>query len=855
MRISLFIVFLFSFLGVNSQIFEKLYQSSAQFPINGGGAHVYDTLNGAVILSGSTQNYKGNLIKVNTSGDTVWRKIINYKGGRGYNPEGFLKMNNGDIHIVGYSYEPNNAILDNRVIIRKYDSNGNYIGYDSTVIGLNPGVGISCTEPDSNGDYYYSYHNDSIIASSSTNTSFSQVFEKRSQSGNVLWTKAFTYVGSPVPDSAVFGRCLGVNKDNSFWLRWSYSGMMISNFQRIEKYSSGGVLQYTLDPTTYYPGISPDYMYTYGMTSLKDSSIVFTMQRGNNFSNTVYHCALIRISKTGALLDSMSFYNVFFDQLTETRNGELVGTYQTMNPNNQTGTSGVVFMSKQFGVRQYFPLLFGNGVLGTGKLSPNNKSGAFFSFPTNQDIFVASFDSLFNTYPNELNGDISLDNDKNCIASAPDYSINQGLVKAVDALNNTFATFSNPNGSCKLKLPTSSFTVTHVTPANKNVNCSNAVGTLTTTGNTTVTTNYKDTLIPNLKDVVISTFLSGRKPGDTTSASIYFKNVGSNTVTQTMKYVMDTSFTFIWSSPTITAQVGDTLYYSINSLKPDSFSNVLLLFNISASLPLGSTIKTKAIFNQASDLTPWNNIDSVSKIASLTSPKNVTINPGFNTNSLQVNKPLYFDGNEELTYKINYQNRSGYLAKDLIVIDSLDKNIDINSLKLIYSKHTITNLVVKNRAVILKFKQCNIPDSSQSPNHSKGEIVFSVKAKQGLPVNTPIFNSALTLFDIYESVETNKTLNRIKGYDVGVKEFVNVKKESFVKLFPNPTNEYCYVYSGEKDLQKVALYDLAGRKLMEVIEIQGNILDLDTKEILSGVYIIQTTVENKVYTNKLVITK
>lgn len=80
----------------------------------------------------------------------------------------------------------------------------------------------------------------------------------------------------------------------------------------------------------------------------------------------------------------------------------------------------------------------------------------------------------------------------------------------------------------------------------------------------------------------------------------------------------------------------------------------------------------------------------------------------------------------------------------------------------------------------------------------------------------------------------------------------NITDQSNISIFPIPTSDYLnIIYPGENYLNKVSLFDLNGRKIMEKTNL-SNEIQLDLSFLLQGTYIIIVDTDKKRIVNKIV---
>jgi hypothetical protein len=835
-----FLFFLLLPVFLKSQIFEKNFLNPLYFPPTGNQIHHYDTINGTYVVFGDLNSpTKGGLVKINKLGDTLWSKKLHLHQGKTFNPEGLILLNNSYLVVIGYSYGPNTWCC-NSLYFDYYDLLGSYLVTDSITLGIAQGYNLQTIGPDNNGDYYLNYRNDILQGQTIIRNA---ILEKRNSNNVVVWQKQYS---SSVPQGSSNYHTISdfaVTNDNSIY--------MLRNGAFVEKLNSSGVTQFTVNPGSLYPPSNINTVLPYKIIGLKDSSFIVESQVTDtstvvlNLRNSIAH-----YSSSGVLIDSLTLSNIFFSSMTESNNGEIVCNYNIYAP-SYSG-AGILFLNSNLTIRNFYPFNLWSGIYNTGKLSANNVGGAFYTcgYSSGNTLItqVCSFDSLMNTYPNKILGSVHLDNDKDCNNSIPDYNLTGNLISASNGSMQSFISITNSIGDYTLTLPNNTYTLQHIPATNKLNSCGGYSVSLITTGTTTLTKNYFDTLVPNIKDMQVVSFLSSKKPGDNTFLYVFYQNNGTNTVSANISIVKDSSFQFINASSPLSSISGDTLIYSFNNLKPDSSGQLILSFIINPSLPLGSNLSLVSSCFQNNDISPWDNVDSISTQASMWSPKNSSASTGFDANSIQVDKPFLIDGNETLVYKINFQNTNKRSVKKLVIMDSLNKNLDLTTFKIIKSSHSISNIRIEKNILYVVYENINLPDSATSSSHSNGFLVYSIKPKSSLPLGTLINNRSSFAFDLFPLKNTNNVVNKINRYVVGIKE--NNPHDQNLLLFPNPTNDQVVLMSNTI-INSIELITLEGKVVMTSKNINAKETTLHLGHLSQGLYLMKISTENEFIVKKV----
>lgn len=183
------------------------------------------------------------------------------------------------------------------------------------------------------------------------------------------------------------------------------------------------------------------------------------------------------------------------------------------------------------------------------------------------------------------------------------------------------------------------------------------------------------------------------------------------------------------------------------------------------------------------------------------------------------------------TYTIHFQNLGNTTASNVSIVDTLDTDLDINSLNVISSSHPY-HLILSNGILRINFDNIYLPDSVNDFKESNGSITFQIKAKANLMAGTQITNRAGIKFDFNDYILTNSTLNTI---DIPTNTYAN-KPINQISIFPNPSNG-TFELSSEENLRQIFIRDCTGRIVFEKQLRQKNI-KFDLGYLKSGLYIV-----------------
>lgn len=199
------------------------------------------------------------------------------------------------------------------------------------------------------------------------------------------------------------------------------------------------------------------------------------------------------------------------------------------------------------------------------------------------------------------------------------------------------------------------------------------------------------------------------------------------------------------------------------------------------------------------------------------------------------------DKNQELNYRIRFQNTGTDTAFLVVILDTLSDNLDLLSIRNVRSSHNMQMSILPGRILQFAFANILLPDSNVNEAASHGFVSFEIDLANDLPIGTEITNTAFIYFDQNPAVVTNTTLNTIgelfKTW-LAVTELYTLENQ--VSLYPNPTQGLLNLQIAGAVTQPVtfSVFDLSGKLLHQIVLPAGNnhqvLLDLQ-----QGMYLFE----------------
>jgi fimbrial isopeptide formation D2 family protein len=199
----------------------------------------------------------------------------------------------------------------------------------------------------------------------------------------------------------------------------------------------------------------------------------------------------------------------------------------------------------------------------------------------------------------------------------------------------------------------------------------------------------------------------------------------------------------------------------------------------------------------------------------------------------------YVPQNTNFTYTVHFQNTGTDTAYNVSIIDTIDADLDFNSLYIVGSSHQMTIDVIDNHILKFNFYNIMLPDSGTNLAGSEGFVIYKVKAKPNAIVGTEWKNTAYIYFDFNEAIITNTTLNTLELL-TGVEE----RTAESLSIAPNPANEIVTVNFEGSYTGNVIITDVTGRVVKQVQVNNANRVNISTSDLSNGFYQLSTTGNN-----------
>ncbi len=284
--------------------------------------------------------------------------------------------------------------------------------------------------------------------------------------------------------------------------------------------------------------------------------------------------------------------------------------------------------------------------------------------------------------------------------------------------------------------------------------------------------------------------------------------------------------------------VAYTVTWTTDSISPGSSRNYNALFNLPASTPLGTILINSATITGTPGTLEYDFTDNTSNLIK-------TVIGSFDPNDKKVTpEGLGATGdvlhNTHFDYRIRFQNTGTASAINVFVMDTIDSNLDLNTLVIHRTSHNY-DLVINGNILTWRFFNINLPDSNTNEPASHGFIEYSILPKPGLADGTTIENVAAIYFDFNAPVITNTTLNTMQSSLASIE---NIDANDQLLVFPNPATQDITILprfeiSGRVD---VSVLDILGKHIQTVYHgefVKSSSFKADVSKLSKGMYLLR----------------
>lgn len=339
---------------------------------------------------------------------------------------------------------------------------------------------------------------------------------------------------------------------------------------------------------------------------------------------------------------------------------------------------------------------------------------------------------------------------------------------------------------------------------------------------------------PNVHDLRIVAN-SGNVPWPNATVHFYATYSNHGTVVEpgdSIFCLKDSHYAFVSAVPAPALVSGDSIIWTYSNLAVNAHSNIHLVLHADTLITAGDTLHTYwKIDPTAGDAFVADNTDTNQQICI----------SSFDPNFKEVSPDGQIANTQQLDYVIHFQNTGTASASNIFVHDTLDANVDMNTLQWTGSSHPMYYQIDGNRHITFIFAGINLPDSNSNEPLSHGWVSYRVYPKNTLSTGNKIHNRASIIFDYNTPVLTNTTENII-GESIPTVISAFSERSKNLMLYPNPAEaEITLIAATNMHDALIRISDLTGHIwLSQAWKGEGR-QTLSLQQFPSGMYFVDVT--------------
>lgn len=285
--------------------------------------------------------------------------------------------------------------------------------------------------------------------------------------------------------------------------------------------------------------------------------------------------------------------------------------------------------------------------------------------------------------------------------------------------------------------------------------------------------------------------------------------------------------------------------WNLRELNPMQQGTIMITDSVSATATLGKRAEVRAYFrNPPDDCDLSNNMRiDYNEVVGAVDPNDILVFPAG-----------AIEKEDELTYKIRFQNVGTKFAQRVFIQDTISPYLDLASFELQGASHDYKYQISEDRVISFTFDRIFLPDSNSNEAASHGFIEYKITPGQAIPAGILIENRAAIQFDYNEFIITNTVQNQI----VNSLEWAEQNK-LYLSVSPNPLEveaqaEIRHIEDAgiRIDIDKLEIYTLNGSLLSASKDLNASSVSIRKSQLKTGLYLVKAYDKNGFsYTEKL----
>ncbi len=377
---------------------------------------------------------------------------------------------------------------------------------------------------------------------------------------------------------------------------------------------------------------------------------------------------------------------------------------------------------------------------------------------THENIIVAYDPACFSTISGYVYND-------DMLQTCNPNDVSSGFANVMVQLDNGDITFTNADGYYEFEVFPGTYTISlQLSTLQYEFVCADPITvTIASTGEINANNNFF-LKYGDYTDLDIKVVKGNARPGFEQWVRVCAMNHGDAPMNGTVTMVHDAIQTFVDASPAqSTYDIGtQTIVWEFTNLQPGQIFVYYAYLYLAPTVEIGTELNfTFNIDPVEFDDLPENNMEVCTEfVTGSYDPNDKNVSP------MGEESVGYIDPDvKELTYTIRFQNTGNDTAFTVVLLDTLDANLNLSTIVPLPSEDDYQLKVLADNVLEFTFENILLPDSTTNEPESHGFVMFRIGLNDDLPHGTEIRNSAAIYFDYNQPIVTNETLNTVRWPD------------------------------------------------------------------------------------------